>query len=195
LEFIVSGRAVSLEGFLSIQPGDSGIAHRIQTSVRFPDDYPRSEPAAYDVAHRFKALPGKTLADRHLSEDGWCCLWLPSRTQWRPENHKALLRFMNQLVVFLERQLIYDVVKRWVGPEYPHGDTGYVYDIRETLQSARLVISYQNVLRRVGQPRRRDPCPCGAAVAFVACHKPAFDEITRRHPNASSNGYAARNCH
>lgn len=84
--------------------------------------------------------------------------------------------------MFLERQLIYDVVKRWVGPEYPHGDAGYVYDICETLTSARLVMFYQNLLRRVGQLRRPDRCPCDAAAAFVGCHKPAFDEITRRTP-------------
>jgi hypothetical protein len=184
----VRGREVVLTGFIPIVTGTSGITHRIATEVRFPNTYPRDEPSAYDADQRFQALPGKSLADRHLGSGGWCCLWLPSRSEWRPGDPDSLVHFLSQLTVFFERQLICDVIKRWPGPEYAHGDAGYIQDVLETLGDLHLVASYERLMRGTHKPRRREACPCASGDAYVVCHKPVFDQLNRRIPQRVLDG-------
>jgi hypothetical protein len=184
----VRGREVVLTGFIPIVTGPSGITHRIATEVRFPDAYPRDEPAAYDAALRFQALPGKTLADRHLDSSGSCCLWLASRSEWKPSDPDALAHFLSQLTVFFERQLVCDVIKRWPGPEYAHGDAAYVQDVQETLGDPRLVACYERLLQGTAKPRRREACPCKSGDNYVVCHKPVFDQLSRRIPHRVLDG-------
>lgn len=174
---------VVLGGVLPIVTGISGITHHISTEIRFPDTYPLDEPKAYDAVKRFAALPGRPLADRHLAEDGWCCLWLQSRSEWAAADPDALVHYLRQLFSFFERQLIYDLIKRWPGPEYAHGSEGYAQDIRETLnQSPQMIALYEEILRGRLKPRRREPCPCGSAKPFVSCHKLVFDDLDSRIP-------------
>lgn len=188
LAYEVREHDVVLTGFMPIVSGASGITRRIATEIRFPDGYPSEEPNAYDVGKRFRALPGKTLADRHLGLDGWCCLWLPSRSEWKPCDPDALVHFLSQLAVFFERQLICDVIKRWPGQEYAHDDAGYVQDVRETLADARMVACYERLLRGVAKPRRREACPCESGDDYVVCHKPVFDQLSRRMPQRVLDG-------
>jgi hypothetical protein len=180
-------------GTIPLVTGPSGVTHRIALEIRFPPTYPREEPAVYDIAHRFKAHEGRLLADRHLAEDGSCCLWLRSRSEWDARNPDALAHFLRQVVAFFERQLIYDVLRRWPGPEYSHGDEGYAQDVRETLQEEPGMIAlYEAILRGEPKPRRRSPCPCGDGRPYVSCHKIIFDNMRRRLPprflNAVHNG-------
>jgi len=156
--------------------------------VRFPEAYPLEEPAAYDIGTRFKALPGKTLTDRHLGINGWCCLWLQSRSEWKPDDPDALVHFLRKLTAFFERQLICDVVNRWPGPEYAHGYAGYVQDIRETLGDAGIVACYECLLRGTAKPRRREACPCGQGENYVLCHKSVFDQLSGRMPQQVLDG-------
>jgi hypothetical protein len=179
----IRGKQVVLGGVLPIVTGVSGITHQIATEIRFENTYPSDEPKAYDAAMRFSALPGRPLADRHLAEDGLCCLWLQSRSEWVAADPDALIHYLRQLLAFFERQLIYDVIKRWPGPEYAHGSDGYAQDIRETLgQSPRIISLYERILRGGPKPRRRDLCPCGSAKLFVTCHKLVFADLDRRTP-------------
>lgn len=183
------GGNVVLTGVIPIVTGASGITHRIATEVRFPNTYPRDEPSAFDIARRFTALPGKTLADRHLNEEGWCCLWLSSRSEWDARDPDALVRFLRQLGAFFERQLIYDVIKRWPGREFAHGDAGYVQDVRETLQEQLdIILLYEDILRGRSKPRRQEACPCGSGERFVVCHKTVFDHLGRRMPQRFLDG-------
>jgi hypothetical protein len=172
-----------LAGVIPIVPGKSGIIHRISTEIRFRNTYPVDEPSAYDIEKRFKALPGRPLADRHLGEDGWCCLWLSPRSEWDSGNPDTLLHFLRQLVAFFERQLVYDAIKRWPGREYAHGDDGYVEYIRERLcDSEQMVALYEAILRGSPRPRRREPCPCGSGKPFASCHKSVFADLSRCVP-------------
>jgi len=183
---------VAIVGTIPLVTGASRVTHRIAIEIRFPPTYPREEPAAYDITHRFKAHDGKPLADRHLAEDGCCCLWLRSRSEWDPRDPDALAHFLRQVVVFFERQLIYDVLGRWAGPEYAHGNEGYAEDVRETLRDRNMIALFEAILRGGPKPPRRAPCPCGEGRQYVSCHKIVFDTLRRRLPlaflNAVHNG-------
>jgi hypothetical protein len=64
--------AVTLQGDIIIIPAECKISTAIATLAKFPWDYPGSEPEAYDANSRFRPWPGKTLPDRHITEQGRC---------------------------------------------------------------------------------------------------------------------------
>jgi len=143
----------------------------------FPDDYPRSAPTPVDVANAFRAHAGKSRADRHVSDDGVCCLWLES--PWKRGDSNALLGLLLQLELFVHRQLIYEVIGRWAGPQWRHGDDGLEQFVLESLSdSPRLVELFAGELRggtRISS--RRADCPCGSGRRYDRCHRPTIESI------------------
>lgn len=108
---------VFLEGPIAIR-SDCGISTNIETRLIFPRNYPDVEPLAFDASKRFKPYPGKTIEDRHIYNTGQCCLWLPPQTSWRSSDPYALRDFLDQLVIFFDRQLIYNDTGVWPGPAW-----------------------------------------------------------------------------
>jgi hypothetical protein len=103
--------------------------HQVEIAIRitFPRDYPESEPIAFDAAGRFPVS-----ADRHIIKGGQFCLWLPPCSPWDRDDPRKLLRFLDEVTVFLERLLIFDATggKIWPGDHYKHGAEGYEDDLR-----------------------------------------------------------------
>ena len=171
---------VLLEGPIVIGSA-CGIGTSIETKLIFPRSYPDVEPFAYDAAQRFKPFPGKTIEDRHMYASGQCCLWLPPRSPWSPSNPNALRDFLDQLVVFFDRQLIYDDTGVWPGPAYEHGEQGYRQFIMEELQNDAALADALSpaILRRVSISRN-ERCPCGSELKFKKCHLRIVEAIQCR---------------
>lgn len=171
---------VFLEGPLTIG-SKCGITTTIETRLVFPSSYPNAEPVAFDATRRFKPYPGKTIEDRHLSGKGQCCLWLPPRSAWSSANPNALRDFLDQLVIFFDRQLIYDATGEWPGPAYDHGRNGYRQFIEEELQNnAALANSLSPIILRQVSIGRNDGCPCGSERKFKKCHLHIVEQIQLR---------------
>jgi hypothetical protein len=171
---------VHFEGPLAIDSG-CGIATPIETKLVFPRDYPQSEPVAYDAAQRFRAHPEKDIKDRHLSTDGKCCLWLPPLSPWSATDPNALRGFLDQLVVFWDRQLIYDDSGKWPGPAYEHDHKGYLQFVEEQLGGDSKLSRVLAPVVLCGIPiGRNQHCPCGSHRKFKRCHLRTVEEIRRR---------------
>ena len=168
-----------LEGELVIT--ECGIPTPIAVRIEFPPDYPQTEPKVFDSNERFQKLPGKELSDRHLLEKGRCCLWLPPKSGWSKHNPDALRQFLLEVVVFFDRQMIYDVTGKWPGPAYDHGWKGYREFIEEELGAgsdlARKLIPAIIKRERVG---RNDACPCGSGIKYKRCHLWPVERIQKR---------------
>jgi hypothetical protein len=183
LKCMTNEAAAILEGPITIYLPKSDAYRSVQMRVVFPKDYPKSQPDSYDVAHVFRAHPGKTMLDRHMSERGYCCLWLIS--PWNREDPDALVKYLRQLALFVRRQFIYDALKgRWAGPQWEHGASGFVQFVRESLDDApQLVPALENALR---EPRkistRRSPCPCGSGRRYEHCHQKKIKVILQNLP-------------
>lgn len=171
-------KRVSLAGLLSMGT-DCGVSTEIPLRVEFPTDYPDSEPVAFDSSGRFKPAPGKTLADRHIFTGGQFCLWLPPTTRWNKDDDRALVKFLDEVVVFVDRQLIYDITGKWPGPHYDHGDNGFKEYIVERLGSAELFETLRPVLSSERSVGRNDPCPCGRSVKYKKCHFEILAKLER----------------
>jgi hypothetical protein len=167
---------VRLRGPLLFQ-SDSGITTRVAVRVEFPARYPEHEPTAYDDEGRFPPS-----LDRHILRDGQCCLWLPPRSRWKPYDPDALLPFLDEVALFIDRQLVYDATgsKEWPGGEYPHGRAGYGEFLREILAADRSKLDVlAPVLLNRTRPERNDPCPCGSGRKFKRCHALGIWQVQR----------------
>lgn len=167
---------VHLEGPL-IYVAECGIPTEVQLRVDFPFDYPAGEPLAFDAADRF--LPHD--ADRHFStRDGCCCLWLPPKSRWDPNDPDALRTFLDEVVVFFDRQLVYDAGGRveWPGGQHGHGDPGYMeWVVEEFGGDSAAVSAFGPIFRGAVSIGRNDPCPCGKGVKYKRCHGTVVERV------------------
>jgi hypothetical protein len=115
-------RQVTLAGAMTLRT-ECGIPTEIRVRVVFLAYYPSQEPRAYDVEDRFPHS-----ADRHFYPDGQCCLWLPSDSGWNPTDTEGLCRWLEEVAIFFDRQLVLEAEGKdtWPGEQRPHGDAGYL---------------------------------------------------------------------
>lgn len=147
----------------------------VRVRIVFPPNYPQQEPAVYDAEAQFAHE-----ADRHFYPDGRCCLWLPPESKWRADDPDALAVFLDQIVLFFDRQFVYDALpahqKAWPGGERGHGLVGYLEYVRDVLGGDEaLVTALAPALagrRRIGRNKK---CPCGNGRKYKKCH---MDRVT-----------------
>jgi hypothetical protein len=107
---------------------------------------------------------------------------LPPKSRWNPSDTDTLLTFLDEVVVFFHRQLIYDATGRkiWPGPQYGHRIDGYEQWIAEEFddeQALRAFIPTLNANQKIG---RNDGCPCGSGRKFKRCHNEMIEGIRRK---------------
>lgn len=164
-----------LVGNITLQ-ADCGVPTKISVRVVFPMDYPDLEPAAYDAAGKFPVSD-----DRHIVAGGRFCLWLPPCSRWDKNDPNRLLRFLDEVTVFLERQLIYDVTGVWPGAQYKHRAKGYEEFMLSVLggRDDHFRALFPAILGQQ-HPGRNDLCPCGSNKKYKRCHAQAVKEIVSR---------------
>ena len=166
---------MNLEGDFVLQT-DCGVSTSIAIRVEFSGNYPDAEPIAFDAAARFPVS-----ADRHIIKDGQFCLWLPPCSPWDKEDPNRLIRFLDEVSVFLERQMTFEVTGIWPGDQYKHGAAGY-----EEFMLARLngnpsdfAALFPVILGRA-HPGRNELCPCGSQKKYKRCHADAVAGIVSK---------------
>lgn len=164
-------KRVFLEGNLILR-GDAGVPERIEIRIEFPDHYPREEPTVSEVGERFPHI-----LDRHFHPNGACCLWLPPKSCWKGHDPDGLLSFLDEVVLFFDRQLICDVVGYFPGPQWAHGYAGYIEYVQEHLRDHRLFVALVPVFTNDLNPGRNDVCPCGSGRKFKHCHLDTVETI------------------
>lgn len=172
------GRARLVGTLTIIEAG--GLATDIATRIEFPEDYPRSEPLAFDSDHRF---PWEK--NRHYTDDGRCCLWLPPCSKWNPNDLNALGPLLDEVVVFFYRQLLFDATQRWAGPAFDHGVFGYWEFLTEELGGQAEARAFWAGITWAGTTRgRNERCPCGRPKHFKRCHWRVHQALARRIPRS-----------
>jgi len=116
LQFKYDEHSLSLEGEIVLKTS-SGIPKKIKVKIVFPSDYPASAPKAYNVDKRF----GGHNPNRHINTDNSFCLYLPEKVNLDFEKKHTILDFLDSLIPFLKKQLIYECTGKWPGDEEPHG--------------------------------------------------------------------------
>lgn len=165
---------------------ECGVRTEVPVRIEFPAEYPAKPPKAFDAAHTFTWCP-----DRHIESDGAFCLSLTPTTDWRPNDPNALVGFLDQVSVFIERQIIYSKLpapagggkRPWPGGEWAHGRKGYQQYVLELLQQDRAVLAaLAPVLRKEVQAKLCKACPCGSNRKYGECHQPVVERILANVP-------------
>lgn len=164
---------VFLEGELVIR-GDAGVPERVAVRVEFGDGYPAYEPSAYEPVGRFPRI-----ADRHLYPDGRCCLWIEQESRWDGGDPEGLRRFLDEVALFFDRQLICDLTGSFPGPQRGHGVDGYVEFARDVLGGDAVLAAMLPLLCGRKTVAGGDRCPCGSGRRFRRCHEPAVARVFR----------------
>lgn len=167
-----------LEGGFVLK-AECGIPTTIRIRIRFPSNYPLSEPTAYDTEAFFPRD-----VDRHILSSGAFCLWLPPCSPWDEADPDAsLLRFLDEITVFLERQLVYDATggKQWPGPQYRHGKYGYLDFMLSILEGNEEFLNalLPAILGKMS-PGRNEACPCGGQLKYKRCHANLVEQLVSR---------------
>jgi hypothetical protein len=171
-----AGLRMTLEGDFILE-ADCGVPTRIRIRIDFPSNYPASEPIAYDAVGHFP-----TGLDRHILSDGQFCLWLPPCSPWDKDDPRSLLRFLDEVTVFLERQLIYDATggREWPGPQYKHGKYGYMEFMLSMLgDNEDDFRSLFPVILGDLHPERNEACPCVSQRKYKRCLADPVESIIR----------------
>jgi len=158
---------------------ECGIPTTIRILIRFPSNYPSSEPVAYDAQAFFPRD-----VDRHILSSGAFCLWLPPCSPWdEADPDGSLLRFLDEVTVFLERQLVYDSTgaKQWPGPQYRHGKYGYIDFMLSILEGNEELLNalLPAILGKIS-PGRNEDCPCGGQRKYKRCHAGLVEQFVGR---------------
>ncbi len=168
---------MQLKGTITLL-SECGVTTPLSVRIEFPADYPLSEPDAYDEGKHFAED-----VDRHIVRGGRFCLWLPPCSPWNSEDPNRLLRFLDEVAVFLERQLIYDATgqREWPGPQQKHGHAGYEEFMLELLggNEADLRALFPVILGRL-PIGRNEPCPCQSMWKYKHCHEGIVEDIVRQ---------------
>jgi hypothetical protein len=166
------------EGRLAVE-GDITVSLSAETSwsgrirVTFPRNYPASQPWAYILGSSFQPRD----VTRHFMSDGACCLNLPYvDDDWVENGEHALSDWFDQVTLFIARQMLYDVLRRWVGPFWPHGLAAYALHVEEVLVDPELVINFYSYRRRTDLGTG-DECPCGSGARFGDCHQETYRKL------------------
>jgi len=155
-----------------------GIPTHIPIRLDFPDNYPQQEPLVYDIEHRFLHR-----AERHFCANGQCCLWLPPESRWNAKDPEGLCRFLEEVAVFFDRQLVYDAEGKgiWPGGERDHNDAGYTEFILDMLDGDRQMLSLlAPILANKTKVGRNHQCPCRSGRKYKKCHQDTIDAIRRK---------------
>ena len=170
-------RQVTLEGMMTLR-AECGVPTEIRVRVVFPANYPSQEPRAYDVEARFPLT-----ADRHFYPDGQCCLWLPPDSGWNSTDPEGLCRWLEEVAVFFDRQLVLEAEGKdtWPGDQRPHGDAGYLQFVQEILgDGPHVLAAFAPTFAQRGAPGRNSSCPCGSSQKYKGCHLERVEEVKRR---------------
>lgn len=175
LDYLREGSALCIYGNITVQIGTRGdILRTAPILVVLPLNYPISEPLGFVDPETFKKHPEKSLSDRHFNEQGRCCFELIS--SWDPGDERALFKWIENFVLFIHRQFIYDANGgRWPGPEWKHAGDGWIEYVEETLPALLIPALASAIVWR--GPRRRAACVCGSGKSYASCHKREVDNV------------------
>jgi ubiquitin-protein ligase len=171
LDLVDESARIFIRGVVHLSQPDSGHIDTISVEITFPNDYPKREPKIHETGGRFKPD-----YKRHInSVDGTFCLWIPEESKWNWKDPDAILTWFNEVIIFLDRQLIYEVVHEWTGPQRRHGDEGRIDYLMERTGcdelSARLALTLSREGR--GSIERQTKCPCESGRIWNKCHRRA----------------------
>ena len=172
----IRSKFVFVAGSITLIEAKSGVPTNIDIRVVFPNNYPEVEPITIDRSGLFP-LEG----DRHYCPGGICCLWLPPESRWSGGDPTAILQYLDHVMVFFERQLIYDAggQETWPWGERSHNLKGYIEYAQDRLGVDKDTFQAFFPLLVGEDLSLEKACPCGSCKPYRLCHRNVVQELRR----------------
>jgi hypothetical protein len=168
---------LALRGDVDFTAGSSGIVRTVRAQIQFRGDYPNQAPQAFVRRGQFEPQ----VATRHFRGDGSCCLWfVRAEDGWQAGDPHAFEHFLQQLLVFFDRQLAYDAVGEFPGKVWVHDRPIAQSYCEDRLERNPMLIEAFKVFRRGLGPSAGGPCPCLLGRTFAQCHQLDFVDLRQR---------------
>ena len=166
LRFRVAGDLVILEGDFPLV-AEGKVRDRYSVQITLARDHPKSIPVVREVAGRIPRKP-----DRHINENGTCCVLLPDE-RWKSWPVGApLVDFLNGPVRnFFICQTLVESGDPWPMEQLAHGADGIRASYAEFLgtDDVNVIRGYLACLA-AKQVKGHWPCPCGSGKRLRHCH-------------------------
>jgi hypothetical protein len=99
---------------------------------------------------------------------------------WDPGYPHAFEHFLQQLLVFFDRQLTYDAIGEFPGQVWAHDRPIAQVYLEDRMDGNETLIAAFKAFRRGGGPVYDQNCPCRSGQSFADCHLPDFADLRQR---------------
>ena len=165
----------ALNGDLDICDATGQYWDTFNICILIPDTYPHCTPLVFEIS---TIIP--RVIDRHISEDGECCLDIPHQLLLLSKKGIKLHEFIaNKVYSYFANQLYFRERGYYAGEEYAHHFKGiaefYAQELK--INSAALAISFINRILSNQINGRNERCPCRSGIKYKYCHKSSIDSL------------------
>ncbi|MGI8922771.1 MAG: hypothetical protein ACR2HJ_01815 [Fimbriimonadales bacterium] len=137
---------------------------KVVVTAVFPDEL----PLIFETANRIPRVP-----DRHINEDGSCCIGVAAALRQRMGRSFRLSDYvLGPMSEYFLGQALVDYGRPWPAGEARHGELGVIDFWLSALNAKRPenvlnLLTYSSFMRK---PRKNSRCPCGLRKRARACH-------------------------
>lgn len=168
-----SGKPEKLFGELDICDTKGIYWDTFKIAILIPDKFPYAVPEVFERSHK---IPRED--DRHISENGLCCLDIEHELLRLARRGINLCDFIAEKVYpFFSNQLYYERKGKYANEEYPHefGGVRYFYLKKLNLFEPKIIIRILQMILKNELPGRNDLCPCQSGRKLKSCHQSEID--------------------
>lgn len=171
---LLSGDKIGvLEGQLDICDTTGDYWDTFTIAILIPNSYPFCVPI---VIERSSIIPRQI--DRHISEEGVCCLDIEHRLLYLAKKGIRLSDFIaTKVYPYLANQLYFREKGCYAGEEYAHFFEGIKQFYAEDLGLSDPInaLCFLQLILTNCLPGRNEKCPCGSQTKYKNCHSSSID--------------------
>jgi hypothetical protein len=174
LKLFEKDKQKSLCGEIAIFDAAGNYVDSFTIKVAVPKNYPHGFPLLFETGNKFEHIP-----DRHISEDGSCCVCSLQESDLISQKGIAIKDFfLGYVVPYLANQLYFDSEEEWANGDYEHGAEGILQFYQELFEMEAIeevinLLSFLNTQKM----NRNDDCFCGKKEKLKRCHLQTYTII------------------
>lgn len=168
LKYFIKDDLRAVRGEIDICDCEGNYWETFKIAVVIPKNYPFGVPQLLELSKIIERDK-----DRHISEEGLCCVDMDHELLVQSKKGIKLLDFIkNQVYPFLCNQLYFDLESEYANGEYQHYFDGVrqFYSRRLRLDDPALIVKILQLVLANKVPKRNVICPCGKD-KIKKCHE------------------------
>jgi len=163
-----NGKTTKLVGDIDICGNDGEYFGTFKILIELPNAFPLAVPKVYEISHKIKRIE-----DRHMYQNGECCLDMEHELQFMAGKEIKLSDFiLTKVYPFLANQIYFESIGKFAGEEYEHGFDGIRQFYKEKLHlgDPSIILKILDSIMHKRIQGRNDPCCCGSNKKLKNCH-------------------------